>query len=80
MANTSQKTQYYCVTIRHQLGRQVAALRKARGFTQEDLAEEAEYSVEFISFVERGIHAPSIEGCGRLAKALGIPLKALFDF
>jgi len=48
--------------------------------TQERLAEKADYSVEFISFVERGVHSPSIEGCARIAKALGIPLKDLFDF
>lgn len=55
-------------------------LRKSVGYTQEMLAEKSNYSVEFISFVERGINAPSIEGCDRIAKAFGIPLKDLFDF
>lgn len=66
--------------IKKQLGLRIAGLRKESGFTQEKLAEKADYSVEFISFVERGIHAPSIEGCERIAKALGISLKDLFDF
>jgi len=66
--------------IKQKLGRRIAELRKGAGFTQEQFAEKTDYSVEFISFVERGINAPSIEGCDRIAKALGIPLKDLFDF
>jgi len=66
--------------IKQRLGQRIAELRKGVGFTQEKFAEKTDYSVEFISFVERGINAPSIEGCARIAKALGIPLKDLFDF
>jgi len=66
--------------IKKQLGQKISSLRKEAGLTQENLAEKADYSVEFISFVERGINAPSIEGCERIANALGIPLKDLFDF
>jgi transcriptional regulator with XRE-family HTH domain len=62
------------------LGQRIAELRKSNGFTQEQFAEKTDYSVEFISFVERGINAPSIEGCARIAKALGISLKDIFDF
>lgn len=80
MVKASYNTQYYYVTLKQKLGRQIAALRKKKGLTQEKLAEKASYSVEFISFVERGIHAPSIEGCARIAKALKIHLKVLFDF
>jgi transcriptional regulator with XRE-family HTH domain len=74
-----QETQYNCV-IKKRLGQRITELRKSKGFTQEKLAEKADYSVEFISFVERGVHSPSIEGCARIAKALGIKLKDLFDF
>jgi transcriptional regulator with XRE-family HTH domain len=66
--------------IKKRLGQRIAELRKSRGFTQEQFAEKTDYSVEFISFVERGINAPSIEGCERIAKALAISLKDLFDF
>ena len=66
--------------IKKKLGQKIAALRKGKGFTQEQFAERTDYSVEFISFIERGINAPSIEGCARIAKALGVPLKDLFDF
>lgn len=48
--------------------------------SQPTFAEKTDYSVEFISFVERGINSPSIEGCERIAKALKIRLRDLFDF
>jgi transcriptional regulator with XRE-family HTH domain len=54
--------------------------RQKAELTQEKLAEKTGYSVEFISVVERGINAPSVEGCARIAKALRIELKDLFDF
>ena len=38
------------------------------------------YSIEFISLVERGINAPSVDGCERIAKTLHISVKDLFDF
>ena len=66
--------------LKKQLGKHIAKLRKEANLTQEQLAEMADYSVEFISFVERGIHTPSVEGCARLANALEIALKDLFDF
>ncbi len=48
--------------------------------TQEELAHATGYSVEFISLVERGINAPSVAGCERIAKAFGIEVYVLFDF
>ena len=65
--------------IKKQLGKRIAELRREKGLTQESLAEKADYSVEFISFVERGINSPSIEGCERIANALNVRLKDLFD-
>ena len=66
--------------IEIQLGRRIAELRKAKGFTQEALAEKTGYSVEFISLVERGINAPSVAGCAAVAKALGVTVAELFTF
>jgi transcriptional regulator with XRE-family HTH domain len=62
------------------LGKRVAELRKARGLTQEELAERSGYSVEFISLVERGVNAPAVAGLEKIAKALKVPIKDLFDF
>jgi len=53
---------------------------QAAGLTQERLAEKTDYSVEFISLVERGINAPPVEGGGKIAKALRVSVKDLFDF
>ncbi|OGV68095.1 MAG: hypothetical protein A2283_18835 [Lentisphaerae bacterium RIFOXYA12_FULL_48_11] len=67
------------MNIKKQLGKRIAELRREKGLTQEAFAEKADYSVEFVSFVERGINSPSIEGCERIAKALNIRLRDLFD-
>ena len=66
--------------VKTQLGRRIAKLRQAAGLTQEKLAEKSGYSVEFVSLVERGVNAPSVEGCERIAKAVRVSLKDLFDF
>lgn len=66
--------------VKTQLGRRIAKLRQAAGLTQEKLAEKSGYSVEFVSLVERGVNAPSVEGCERIAKAMRVSLKDLFDF
>jgi len=47
---------------------------------EEKFAESTDYSVDFISLVERGINTPFIEGCQRIADALQISLSELFDF
>lgn len=62
------------------LGRRIAELRKATGLTQEALAEKCGYSTEFISLVERGLNAPSVAGLDKVAKALKVEVKDLFDF
>ena len=66
--------------VEQQLGRRIAELRKAKGYTQQTLAEKSGYSVEFVSLVERGINAPSVAGCSLVAKALGVSLSELFSF
>lgn len=66
--------------IEKRLGRRIAELRKAKGFTQQTLAERTGYSVEFVSLVERGINAPAVSGCEVVAKALGVSVAELFTF
>lgn len=62
------------------LGRRIATLRKRSGFTQEQLAEAAGYSVEFISLVERGVNSPTVAGIERIAQVLKVEAKELFSF
>jgi transcriptional regulator with XRE-family HTH domain len=62
------------------LGRQIATIRKRAGLTQEQLAEAAGYSVEFISLIERGVNSPTIAGIEQIASILGVEAKELFTF
>jgi transcriptional regulator with XRE-family HTH domain len=43
------------------------------------LAELSGYSVEFISLIERGIHAPTIDGLEKLAESLNCKVEILFQ-
>jgi transcriptional regulator with XRE-family HTH domain len=65
--------------LKKRLGRRIAILRKASKLAQAKLAEKSGYSIEFISLVERGINAPSIDGCERIAKELNVSVRDLFD-
>jgi len=66
--------------LQRKLGQRIAALRKARKLTQEQLAEALDCSVEFISLVERGVNAPSVAGLEKFAKVLKVEVKELFTF
>ena len=67
-------------TIEQKVGRRIAQLRQKAKLTQAQLAEASGYSEDFIGLVERGINAPSVSGLERIAKAIKVPLKELFDF
>jgi len=57
-----------------------SVLRDARqdaGLTQEDLADRAEVSVRFISFLETGKRQPSLSALAAVSKGLGQPISAL---
>lgn len=66
--------------LKELFGKRLRALRKQSHLTQEQLAEQAGISVEFLSFIERGINSPSFETLEKLADALDLPIKTLFDF
>jgi transcriptional regulator with XRE-family HTH domain len=46
--------------------------------TQEQLAEQTGYSVDFIGLVERGVNAPSVERLQDIADALRVEVWQLF--
>ena len=66
--------------ILNQFGKRLSFLRKQKGLTQQELAESSEYSVEFISLVERGQNGPTLKGIEKLAHALSVHPKQLFEF
>ncbi|WP_079677813.1 helix-turn-helix domain-containing protein [Planktothrix sp. PCC 11201] len=61
-------------------GRRLKKLRKSQKLTQESLAELTGLSVEFISYIERGIHAPSFDTLEKLSEALKVSFSELFNF
>ena len=53
-------------------GRRLRELRKARGLTQEALAESADLSGNYISDLELGLKVPSLTILVRLSQALDL--------
>lgn len=67
-------------SLREKFGQRVKHLRKLAGLTQEELANKADFSVDFLSLVERGINAPSFDNIEKLAEALEVQPQELFYF
>lgn len=55
------------------IGEVVRALRKAKGLTQEKLANDINIDRSYLSDIERNIKAPSLYTIFKLAKGLEIP-------
>lgn len=61
------------------VGRRIRALRRAAGWTLEDLAERADLHPNFLGLLERGRKNPSIDVVSRVALGLGVELASLVD-
>jgi len=61
------------------IGAQIQRFRKALGFTQAALAEQARLDTAYVSQVERGFKTLSLDALGRLADALRVQPGALLD-
>jgi transcriptional regulator with XRE-family HTH domain len=61
------------------LGKRVRALRTARGWSQERLAEEAGMHRTYMWGIEQGTRNPSLRHLARLSDALGVPLHSIFE-
>jgi transcriptional regulator with XRE-family HTH domain len=66
------------VELKQAFGARVRHHRRAKGMTQEELAERLDLSMETIGKIERGVAAPSFETAERIAEALNLPPLALF--
>ncbi len=66
--------------LHKEFGKQIQKLRKERGLTQEDLAGEVGVDRSYMGFLERGEKNATLDKIGKIAKALHIKLKELFDF
>lgn len=67
------------VEFKQVVGEQVRKIRKARGLTQEQLAEKSDLSLSYISDVERGMRNISLELLGKIIAALKITPVQLFE-
>lgn len=66
--------------LKEQFGQQIKTLRRIQGITQEALANEAGLTTESISNIERGVFGPRFENIEKLAQALSVEVKVLFEF
>ncbi|WP_299348644.1 XRE family transcriptional regulator [uncultured Shimia sp.] len=60
------------------LGADMRALRKSRGLTLSDMAEQLGRSIGWVSQVERDKSEPSISDLRQIAEVLGVPMSMLF--
>ncbi|CAM2157078.1 XRE family transcriptional regulator [Pararobbsia alpina] len=66
-------------TLVHQIGRRVRALREARQWSQEQLAERAGLNRSYIGEVERGSVIASVVTVDKIAHALSLSLPELLN-
>ena len=66
--------------IRRIVGNKIKILRKARKKTQEELGNLSNLDRTYITSVERGKRNISIVNLDRIASALGVEVKDLFNF
>jgi transcriptional regulator with XRE-family HTH domain len=63
--------------VQEKLGKRVAALRKERGFSQEEFAHECGFHRSYMGAVERGEKNLTIATISRIAKTLKLSLSQL---
>lgn len=62
------------------LGRRIRELRKGYGFSQEKLAEVVDVDPRYISRIELGKSLPSLDLLQRIATAVDVETRELFEF
>ena len=65
--------------IRKRFGKRVKALREAKDWSQEELADRAGLHRTYISAVERAVRNPTLTVIARIAKALKVPIAELLS-
>ena len=62
------------------LGRSIRKIRKAKGLTQEQLAEKIGTSTPWIGHIETGREVPNLTMLQKIAHALGVKVKELIPY
>ena len=65
--------------IRKRVGKAVQERRRAKNWSQEDLAEHSGLHRTYVSGVERGVRNPTVTVLEKLALALGVRIGELTD-
>jgi transcriptional regulator with XRE-family HTH domain len=65
--------------IKQKFGKKIKELRKAKKMSQENLAFEADLDRTYINSIENGKRNVSLVNIEKIAKALKVNLKNLFD-
>lgn len=66
-------------TVAKALGRRIRQLRKAKGWSQERLADEAGMHRTYMWGIEQGVRNPSVRHLTQVADALNVPIAGLFN-
>ncbi len=66
--------------LHKKLGEKIIELRKKEGLTQEDLCGIVGVDRSYMGFIERGQRNITLDKIDKLAKALKVTPKELFDF
>ena len=61
-------------------GKRIKILRENAHLTQEKLAEKSSISLDYLGKIEVNINKPGLKTLIKLADALGISFKDIFDF
>jgi transcriptional regulator with XRE-family HTH domain len=64
---------------RKAFGKKIRTLRKAKGYSQEELADLANLHRTYIGSIERGEQNVSLDNIEKIAKALKTSISALFE-
>jgi transcriptional regulator with XRE-family HTH domain len=64
--------------ISHGLGRRLRALRRSRGMTLAEVAEETSFTAGYLSQIENGQAVPALSALADIAAALGADVAAFF--
>ena len=73
MSRSAKEAKYLAV-----FGKRLAEIRRAKGFTQESLAEKADVTALTVAYIEQGRQWPRISTMQSLAKSLSVPIAELF--
>jgi len=68
------------IDIKAKFGARIKQLRERRGWSQDELARRAGLNSSYVGRIERAERNITLKVVEKLAKALNVPVKALFDF